>query len=85
MRKSVISFSLFFLIGSLLMLFPFTSIIFLNVKAQEYGTFDDDDYDNSYRTYPTDHTKYECRTGPFEGYTLRLLLHAIVFSFYFSL
>jgi hypothetical protein len=39
-----------------------------NVKAQEYGTFDDDYYDNSYSTYPTDDKKYECRTGPAEGF-----------------
>ena len=37
-----------------------------NVKAQEYGTYDDD-YDNSYSTYPTDDKKYKCRTGPLEG------------------
>ena len=37
---------------------------FPNVKAQEYGTYDDD----SYSTYPTDDKKYECRTGPFEGF-----------------
>jgi len=29
--------------------------------AQEY-------YDDSYSTYPTDDKKYECRTGPFEGF-----------------
>jgi Collagen triple helix repeat (20 copies) len=40
---------------------------FSNVKAQEYGTYDDD-YDNSYSTYPTDDKKYECRTGPAEGF-----------------
>jgi len=53
------------------MLVPFTSINFSNVKAQEYGTFDyDDDYDDNdmYSTYPTEINKYECRTGPFEGF-----------------
>jgi hypothetical protein len=25
-------------------------------------------YDDSYSTYPTDDKKYECRTGPFEGF-----------------
>ena len=49
------------------MLVPFTSINFSNVKAQEYGSYDDD-YDNSYSTYPTDDKKYECRTGPAEGF-----------------
>jgi len=50
------------------MLVPFISINFPNVKAQEYGTFDDDYYDNSYNTYPIDDKKYECRTGPAEGF-----------------
>ena len=26
------------------------------------------DYDDSYSKYPTDNKKYECRTGPFEGF-----------------
>ncbi len=46
------------------MLVPFTSIDFSNVKAQEYGAYDDD----SYSKYPTDDNKYECRTGPLEGF-----------------
>ena len=49
------------------MLVPFTSINFSNVKAQEYGTYDD--YDNDmYSTYPTEINKYECQKGPFEGF-----------------
>ena len=32
--------------------------------AQEYDKYGD----NSYSTYPTDDKKYECRTGPFEGF-----------------
>ena len=67
MHKSVLNQSLLLFIGLLIMLVPFTSINFSNVKAQEYGTFDDD-YDNSYSTYPTDDKKYECRTGPAEGF-----------------
>ena len=39
---------------------------FSNVKAQEYGTYDD--YDDIYSKYPTEVNKYECRTGPFEGF-----------------
>jgi len=46
--------------GTLIMLVPFTSINFPNVKAQEYGAssydYDYDDYD-SYSTYPTDDKK----------------------------
>ncbi|HEX2409454.1 MAG TPA: hypothetical protein VHJ38_19795 [Nitrososphaeraceae archaeon] len=49
--------------GTLIILLPFTSITFPNVKAQaqEYG-------DNYYSQYPTDDKKYECRTAPFEGF-----------------
>jgi hypothetical protein len=68
MQKSVITFSLFLLMSALIILVPFTSINFPNVKAQEYGSYDDDYYDNSYSTYPTDDKKYECRTGPAEGF-----------------
>jgi hypothetical protein len=32
--------------------------------AQEYDTC----RDSSYSQYPTDYKKYECRTGPFEGF-----------------
>ena len=52
------------LMSTLILLVPLTSINFPNVKAQEYGIYDDD----SYSTYPTDDKKYECRTGPFEGF-----------------
>ena len=35
--------------------------IFPNIKAQEYGTYDDD-YDNDmYSRYPTEINKYECQ------------------------
>ena len=47
------------------MLVAFTSISFSNVKAQEYGNYEDDD---RYSKYPTEINKYECRTGPFEGF-----------------
>jgi Collagen triple helix repeat (20 copies) len=54
--------------STLIILVPFTSINFPNVKAQEYGTYDDD-YDNDmYSTYPTEVNKYECQKGPFEGF-----------------
>jgi hypothetical protein len=70
------------------MLVPFTNTTYLfsNTVAMAQG-YDNSYYgdNNSYSKYPTDNKKYECRTGPFEGYSLRLLLHAIVFSFYFSL
>jgi hypothetical protein len=47
------------------MLVPFTSINFPNVKGQEYGSYDND---GMYSKYPTEVNKYECRTGPFEGF-----------------
>ena len=63
MHKSAITLNIF-LMGTLIMLVPFTSINLPNVKAQEYGTYDDD----MYSTYPTEINKYECQKGPFEGF-----------------
>ena len=50
------------LLSSLVMLAiePFLN----NNPAMAQGYYDD----NSYSTYPTDDKKYECRTGPFEGF-----------------
>ena len=59
MHKSVLTFGL--LMSSLVML---AIVPFLNnnpTMAQGY-------YDDSSSTYPTDDKKYECRTGPFEGF-----------------
>ena len=50
MHKSAITNSLFLMMGAV----PFTSITFPNVKAQEYGNYNDDD---GYSTYPTDDKK----------------------------
>lgn len=62
MHKSRLTLSLFLMMGTLIMLVPFTSINFPNVKTQEYDTdsydYDYDDYD-SYSTYPTDDKKKE--------------------------
>ena len=60
MHKSTVTLSIF-LMGTLIMLLPFTSINFPNATAQGY-------YDDSYSTYQTDDKKYECRTGPLEGF-----------------
>jgi hypothetical protein len=66
MRKSILSFGL--LASSLVMLviMPFLNQnnSFFNVMAQEYDKYGD----SSYSQYPTDDKKYECRTGPFEGF-----------------
>ena len=69
MHKSALTFGL--LASSLVMLaiIPFLNQnnSFSNVMAQEYN----DNYygaSNSYSKYPTDDNKYECRTGPLEGF-----------------
>jgi Collagen triple helix repeat (20 copies) len=55
-----------FLIGSLLMSALTLSVNLLSnpAMAQEYDKYGD----SSYSQYPTDDKKYECRTGPFEGF-----------------
>ena len=64
-KKSVLTFG--FLLSSLVML---SAIPLLNnnnntvATAQEYDKYGD----SSYSQYPTDDKKYECRTGPFEGF-----------------
>ena len=65
MHKSVI-------IGLLLLTAGLFGVVTLNniishAMAQGYN---DNNYhgDNSYSKYPTDDKKYECRTGPFEGF-----------------
>jgi hypothetical protein len=68
MHKSVLTFGL--LASSLVMLSMMP--IFNNnnsfsntiAMAQEYDKYED----SSYSQYPTDDKKYECRTGPFEGF-----------------
>jgi Collagen triple helix repeat (20 copies) len=65
MHKSALTFGL--LASSLVMLgvTPFlNNNNFANVMAQEYDKYGD----SSYSQYPTDDKKYECRTGPFEGF-----------------
>ena len=40
-----------------------------SASAQNYGYQDDYSYSDSYYSqYPTEDKKYECRTGPFEGF-----------------
>jgi hypothetical protein len=65
-KKSLFTFGL--LASSLVMLviMPFLNQnnSFSNVMAQEYDKYGD----SSYSQYPTGNKKYECRTGPFEGF-----------------
>ena len=73
MKKSVFTFGL--LASSLVMLaiVPILNYnnnhnsFFYPVVAQGYG-YQNDYGDTNYSTYPTDDKKYECRTGPFEGF-----------------
>jgi hypothetical protein len=53
-----------FLMGSLVIMMAATPAvnIFSKAMAQGYGDR------SSYSTYPTENKKYECRTGPFEGF-----------------
>ena len=61
MKKSLFTFGI--LASSLVMLglTPFLN----NNAAMAQGY---DNYGDSYSKYPTDDKKYECRTGPFEGF-----------------
>jgi hypothetical protein len=64
MKKSVYTFGL--LASSLVMLsvMPLLNNNNITAMAQEYDKYGD----SSYSKYPTDDKKYECRTGPFEGF-----------------
>ena len=66
MKKSLFTFGL--LASSLVMLIimPFLNrtIVFQIVMAQEYEKYGD----SSYSRYQTEDKKYQCRTGPFEGF-----------------
>ena len=69
MHKSDV-FTFGFLASSIVMLaiMPlFNQNNFPNVRGQEYGAYDDYN-DDMYSKYPTEVNKYECRTGPFEGF-----------------
>jgi hypothetical protein len=60
MHKSILTFGL--LMSSLVMLSAIP--LFNNNAVMAQGYYDD----SSYSKYPTDDKKYECRTGPFEGF-----------------
>ena len=62
-NNSSIPITLLFMGSLVIMLVATPSInIFSNAMAQGYGDR------SSYSTYPTENKKYECRTGPFEGF-----------------
>jgi hypothetical protein len=62
MKKSLFTFGL--LASSLVMLGIMPFLNNNSAMAQEYDKYGD----SSYSQYPTDDKKYECRTGPFEGF-----------------
>ena len=68
MYKSALTFGLLASSLVMLVLVPFLNqqqnSFFSNVMAQEYDKYGD----SYYSQYPTDDKKYECRTGPFEGF-----------------
>ena len=67
MHKSALTFGLLASSLVLLVLVPFlnqNNSFSKLVMAQEYDKYGD----SNYSTYPTDDKKYECRTGPFEGF-----------------
>jgi hypothetical protein len=63
MHKSVII-GLLLLTAGLFGVATTLNIIISHAMAQEYDKYSD----SSYSTYPTYDKKYECRTGPFEGF-----------------
>jgi len=65
MHKSILTFGL--LASSLVMLSAMPLFNNNAAMAQGYG-YDNYYGDSSYSQYPTDDKKYECRTGPFEGF-----------------
>ena len=70
MHKSLTLSSLFFL-STLIMIGPVPSMnMFSTAMAQGYDNYSDNySYgQDMYSEYPTDDNKYECQTGPFEGF-----------------
>jgi hypothetical protein len=69
MKQSVFTFEFFASSMVMLALVPFLNQqqqnrVLNTAMDQEYNKYGD----SSYSTYPTDDKKYECRTGPFEGF-----------------
>ena len=65
--RRVLTFELLMSSLVMLVLMPFlnnNSFLSNPAMAQEYDKYGD----SSYSQYPTDDKKYECRTGPFEGF-----------------
>ena len=63
-NKTALTLLSLFVMGTLIMLVPFTSMFPNTAMAQEYDKYQD----SYYSQYPTYDKKYECQTGPFEGF-----------------
>jgi hypothetical protein len=73
MKQSVFMFGFFASSMVMLALVPFLNQqqnrVLNTAMDQEYDKYGD----SSYSTYPTVDKKYECRTGPFEGFFVSLV------------
>src|ERR687897_3412709 len=67
MHKSSPKFTFLLMTTLIMLLLPFANITLFSNPAMAQG-YDANYDDNSYSSYPTDDKKYECRTGPFEGF-----------------
>src|ERR687897_2014088 len=67
MHKSSPKFTFLLMTTLIMLLLPFANITLFSNPAMAQG-YDANYADNSYSSYPTDDKKYECRTGPFEGF-----------------
>ena len=66
----ILGFGLFLIVSLLMSALTLNVNLLSNVMAQEYDDYYGDSY---YSQIPTDDKKYECRTGPFEGFFVSLL------------
>src|SRR5918995_1819961 len=67
MHKSSPKFTFLLMTTLIMLLLPFANTTLFSNPAMAQG-YDANYDDNSYSSYPTDDKKYECRTGPFEGF-----------------
>jgi hypothetical protein len=61
----ILGFGLFLIVSLLMLALTLNVNLLSNAMAQEYDDYYGDSY---YSQIPTDDKKYECRTGPFEGF-----------------
>ncbi len=66
MYKSALNFGLLMSSMVMLVIMPFLNNNSFTITAMAQGY--DNNYVDSYSKYPTEDNKYECRTGPLEGF-----------------